>query len=166
MPSSPKTNESKNEEIIVVSACLAGRDCRFDGRSRPMQEIIKMAEEGKAIPICPEQLGGLPTPRHPSEIQNGDGDDILDRKSRIINEKGQDVTDRYIKGAFESFRIAMESGAKKAILKARSPACGVGQIHDGSFTGTLKKGNGIASALFIRSGFKVISDEEFQKEGV
>ncbi|MCD4786050.1 MAG: DUF523 domain-containing protein [Candidatus Eremiobacteraeota bacterium] len=152
--------------MIVVSACLAGRNCRFDKGSHPMQEIMEMVEEGKAILVCPEQLGGLPTPRPPSEIQKGDGDDVLDGKSRIVNVKGQDVTNNFIKGAFESYRIVMESGAKKAILKSRSPACGVGQIYDGSFTGSLKKGNGIASALFIRSGFKVISDEEFQEKGV
>lgn len=108
------------------------------------------------IPICPEQLGGLTTPRLPAEIKDGNGEKVLDGLARVINKEGLDVTDNFLKGAYESLKIAEVLGAKKAILKERSPSCGVKQIYDGNFKGNLIKASGITAALLKSRGIEVI----------
>ncbi len=130
---------------ILVSACLAGEECRYDCQARPNAEIIKQVVEGTAIPVCPEQLGGLPTPRTPAEII---GDKVIDKN-------GNDVSKEYQNGAAEALRIAKEEGCTEAYLKAKSPMCGVGRIYDGSFSGRLIAGDGVFTKLLKSLGLSV-----------
>ncbi|CDG34828.1 protein of unknown function DUF523 [Acetivibrio thermocellus BC1] len=121
---------------------------------------MKLCSEETLIPVCPEQLGGCPTPRVPSEIADGDGADVLDGKSRVMNKNGEDVTEYFIKGAQEVLKIAKTMGIKKAILKARSPSCGFGSIYDGTFSGKTKRGNGVTSEILVRNGVSVLTEED------
>lgn len=130
---------------VIVSACLAGLNCRFDCRSQERSEVVALVQAGKAIPICPEQMGGLSTPRDPSEQING----------RIKTNKNIDVTDSYKLGAQEALKVANLFGIKKAILKSKSPMCGVHHIYDGTFSGKLIKGKGILSELLHDEGFEL-----------
>jgi uncharacterized protein YbbK (DUF523 family) len=145
-------DESKRE-LILVSACLAGIRCRYDGTAKPCDGIAQLIRHGRAIPVCPEQMGGLPTPRAPAERR---GDRVMTRDSR-------DVTEEFERGAIEALRIAQLVGASQAILKARSPSCGSGQIYDGTFSGTLVDGDGILAGLCKRNGIRVMTEEEFTR---
>ena len=136
---------------ILVSACLLGEPCRYDGESRPCAHIIKLKERHTLIPVCPEVLGGLPTPRPASEIQ-ADGS--------VKNCVGADVTKEYRWGAEAALAIAREQGAKVAILKEKSPACGKGRVYDGSFTRTLCEGNGVCAELLLQNGIRVLGETE------
>lgn len=140
--------------MIIVSKCLTGCPCRYDGKSKPDPEIIALVERGEAFAVCPEQLGGLPIPRVPSEL-TGTGEDVLDGRARAVSKEGRDVTGEFVSGARKALEAALSLGARKAILKARSPSCGKGQIYDGSFTGKLTEGSGVTAALFIRNGIEV-----------
>ena len=144
-------------EKILVSGCLAGLPCRYDGKAQPNEEAVKKVERGEAIICCPETMGGLPTPRIPAEIIGGDGNAVLDCRAKVVTAEGRDVTDEYIKGAEKALKIAQENGIHKAILKAKSPSCGCGIIYDGSFTGRKKAGDGVTAALLKRSGIQVES---------
>ena len=133
----------------LCSACLLGIKCRYDGKSKPNQRVMRLSKKEILIPICPEQLGGLPTPREPAE-QKG---------KKVITKSGKDVTKNFKKGARQVLRIAKLFGIKKAILKQRSPSCGCGQIYDGTFSGRIIKGDGVTATLLKRNGIKVISEE-------
>lgn len=133
--------------MIIVSACLAGYRCRYDGKIIPDAEIVALVKQGGAIPVCPEMMGGLPCPRVPAE-RTADG-------RRVVTKDGGDVTDAYQRGAEETLRIARLYGCEHAILKARSPSCGCGQIYDGSFSGALRDGSGVAAALLTEYGISV-----------
>ena len=135
---------------IVVSKCLLGYPCRYDGRSVPCKEVIDLQSNHQLILVCPEELGGLPTPRVPAEIV---GD-------RVIRQDGIDVTAEYSLGAKLALTYALEEGCKLAILKSKSPSCGKGQIYDGTFSGTLKGGDGITVRLFESKGIEVINEKE------
>ena len=134
----------------IVSACLAGIKCRRDGEARPCQKIIELVKQGKAIPICPEQLGGLTTPRTPAEQKN----------NKVVTKDGKDVTTQFKKGAKEALQIAKLLNCKEAILKSKSPSCGSGKIYDGTFSGKLIDGEGIFTKLLKKNGIKAISEEE------
>ena len=140
--------------MIIVSKCLTGACCRYDGKSKPDPEISALVESGEAIPVCPEQLGGLPTPRTPSELMGG-GAAVLDGLARVVTRDGRDVTEEYVRGAYEALRLAEEAGAHKAILKAKSPSCGAGLVYDGTFSGRLTQGDGVTAALFKRAGIEI-----------
>jgi len=146
-----------------VSACFAGIHCRFDQRHQQVDEILELVKKGEAIPICPEQMGGLSTPRSPAEIVGGDGEDVLDGKAKVINREGKDVTEAFLQGAREALRIAQTVGAQKAILKERSPSCGSCMIYDGSFSGKKKPGIGVTAALLRRHGIEVCSEENWKE---
>lgn len=135
--------------MIIVSACLAGVACRYDGKVKPCQKVIKLVKQGKAIPVCPEQLGGLPTPRKASERLG----------NKVFRKDGVEVTEQYQKGAEEALKIAKIVNAKKAILKSKSPSCGLGKIYDGTFSEKLIKGDGICAELFKKNGIKVETEE-------
>ncbi|MTI49505.1 MAG: DUF523 domain-containing protein [Firmicutes bacterium] len=145
--------------MYIVSACLAGVSCRYDGKDNLIEEIEELVKVGKAILVCPEQLGGLTTPRNPAEIIK-----CKDGSSRVLNNKGQDVTKSFLKGAQETLRIAEIAGVNTAILKARSPSCGFGKIYDGSFSGNKVKGNGLAAELLHKKGIKIYSEENLPDE--
>lgn len=138
----------KNDKInVLVSACLLGRACRYDGKSKKCLEEI---DGVNLIPICPECDGGLPTPRPPAEIV---GD-------KVINKEGTDVTRQYRRGAELALDTARKYGCKLAILKEKSPSCGSKTVYDGSFTGKLREGMGITAALLTESGVYVISEND------
>jgi uncharacterized protein YbbK (DUF523 family) len=136
--------------MIIVSGCLADINCRFDGKSKPCEEVIRLVAQGKAIPLCPEQLGGLPTPRLPAESVAG----------KIIQSDGRDVSEQFQRGAEEAIKLARMVGAETAILKARSPSCGSGRIYDGSFSGVLIDGDGVFAALCRQNGITVKTEED------
>lgn len=138
----------------ICSACLLGIKCRYDGKSKPNKKVLKMAKKEVLIPVCPEQLGGLPTPRETAEI-TGDGSKVLDKKAMVITKSGKDVTKNFVKGAEEVLKLAKLLGIKEAILKQKSPSCGCGEIFDGTFSGRLIKGDGVTAALLKRNGIKI-----------
>ncbi len=135
--------------MILVSACLAGLNCRYDKKNNSCDKVIDLVKSELAIPVCPEQLGGLPTPREPAEILDG----------RVVNKPGIDVTEYFIRGAEETLRLAQLSNCKRAILKQRSPSCGFGKIYDGSHNGTIIEGNGITAQLLSDHGIHILTEE-------
>lgn len=147
--------------MIVVSSCLAGLQVRYDGGHCLKDEITKLVEEGKAITVCPEVLGGLSTPREPAEIIGGSGEDVLDGKAKVVNQSGKDVTDYFIKGANAALEKALEINATMVVLKENSPSCGSLRIYNGNFNGEKIAGMGVTAALLRRNGIKVISDVQF-----
>lgn len=140
--------------MYIVSACLAGIDCKYNGGNNVNDEVIKLVKSGKAILVCPEQMGGLNTPRIPSEI----------KKDKVVRKDGVDVTFEYHKGADETLKIAKLVEASKAILKSKSPSCGCGKIYDGNFNNTLVDGDGITTRLLKKNGIEVISSDDFKYE--
>lgn len=149
--------------MILVSACLCGINCRYDGDTNADEKVIKLWKEGKAIMVCPEQLGGLTTPRPPKEIIDGSGKDVLDGNGKVVGkEDGDDATYQFLRGAEEALRIAKELNIKTAILKAKSPSCGKGIIYDGTFSGVKKEGNGVTAELLIRNGIAVYTENEIE----
>lgn len=146
--------------MLLISACLLGINCRYDGSNCKLSSLIVKALEEIYIPFCPEQLGGLSTPRSPIFLTGGDGFDLLDFKCKAIDEDGIERTFQLIKGAEEALKIAQIMGIKKAIMKEKSPSCGV------KFTRSFKEllsGPGVTTALFIREGIYVISEESLLK---
>ncbi|MBQ5992660.1 MAG: DUF523 domain-containing protein [Clostridia bacterium] len=133
--------------MIIVSACLAGFRCRYDGKTVPDADVVALVKRGEAIPVCPEMLGGLPCPRVPAE-RTADGTHVLSRE-------GADVTEAFLRGASETLRLARLYGCDKAVLKARSPSCGCGRIYDGTFSGTLKDGVGVTAQTLLENGIAV-----------
>lgn len=145
--------------MIIVSACLAGLNCKYNGENNRDERIVRLVQQGKAIPLCPEQLGGLSTPREPAEIRGGSGEDVLTGKAKIYTPSDADVTAAFIKGAGEVLKLAQEIGVQAAILKEKSPSCGSSQIYDGSFSGITVPGKGVTAALLQRNGLKVMSEK-------
>ena len=149
---------------ILVSACLLGYECRYDAKSKTCPKVLALAEDKDTvlIPVCPEQLGGLPTPRVPSERQRTkDGETrSITRPGAVLAKDGKDVTANYRKGAEIATEIARLNDIDMAVLKAGSPSCGKDIIYDGSFTGAKAKGDGVTTEMLKKAGFKVLSDEE------
>lgn len=137
---------------ILVSACLLGICCRYDGRGNPNDAVLSLLnrDDITLIPVCPEQLGGLSTPRIPSER----------RGERVVNRAGEDVTSQFIRGAEEALRIAKLYGCQVAVLKERSPSCGCGRIYDGTFSGKLTDGDGVTAELLRREGINVYGESQ------
>lgn len=153
----------KSLEKILVSGCSGGLPVSHDGKDRLMPSVAKLLESGVAVQVCPEQLGGLPIPRETCEIVGGDGGDVLDGRARVVTKSGWDVTEQFLEGARLTLKAAREHGCNKAVFKARSPSCGCGTIYDGTFSGGLKPGDGVAAALLKREGIEAMTDEEFEK---
>ena len=141
-------------EPILVSACLLGADCKYSGGNNLCPGLEALKAHYQLIPVCPEQLGGLPTPRPPAECQG----------EKVINKEGLDVTEQFRKGAEEALKLGQYFGCKQAILKSRSPSCGQGMIYDGTFTGALVPGDGITAKLLRQSGFSLYSEENILEE--
>ena len=140
---------------VIISACLLGIRCRYDGGHSRNEIPVKKKKTYQLIPICPEESGGLPTPRPPAEIVDGDGEAVLDGKAKVMTADGTDVTGAHLKGAHHALQVAQSHGATHVILKARSPSCGCGDIYDGTFSGTLTSGDGVTTALLKRHGITV-----------
>ncbi len=134
----------------IVSACLAGVNCKYNGRNNRCQKVVDLVAEGRAIPVCPEQLGGLTTPRKPVEKIG----------KKIVNQKGEDVTKQFKKGAEEGLKVAKMVGCKEAILKTKSPSCGCGKIYDGTFTNTLINGDGVFAKILKQHGIRVKTEDK------
>jgi uncharacterized protein YbbK (DUF523 family) len=149
--------------MIIVSACLCGINCKYNGGNNLDARVQKLLQEGKAIPVCPEQLGGMQTPRAPHEIVNGNGFDVLMGNARVLGLKGKDSTSEFIRGAYETLKIAEEASTSIAILKAGSPSCGVSQIYDGTFSRTKSHGNGVTTQLLLSRGIKVYTEENLDE---
>ena len=137
-------------EKILVSACLLGIACRYDGKSVPSEDVIRLGEKYCLIPVCPEIYGGLSTPRTPSERIS----------ERVMMRDGTDVTDNYMRGAEAALGLCRLMDIKIAVLKAKSPSCGKGMIYDGSFTGHLTERDGVTAEYLTRHGIKVLTEKE------
>ncbi|WP_080797035.1 GNAT family N-acetyltransferase [Arabiibacter massiliensis] len=139
---------------IAVSSCLLGEPCRYDGRSCPDEAVRSLRDVSgvELVPLCPEELGGLPTPRMPSEIVTAE------RALRVVDAEGADVTDAYLAGAAKAVERAQERGCRLAVLKAKSPACGCGRIYDGAFSGTLVPGYGVAARALREAGVRTVDE--------
>jgi uncharacterized protein YbbK (DUF523 family) len=138
--------------MILLSACLVGVACRYDGSSAVNSEALHVFRSGEALAVCPEELGGLSTPRSPAQFIGGTGNDVLNGRARILTKEGMDVTEHFVAGAEAVLRMARELGLSTALFKARSPACGKGAVY---CEGRLVTGHGVCTALLLRSRCKV-----------
>lgn len=148
------------KEPLLVSACLLGLATRYDGGDERCGTVIALGERYFLIPVCPEQLGGLPTPRPGAEIISGDGDDVFAGRARVETADAVDVSSAYMRGAEESVKLAGILGARQAVLKARSPSCGCREIYDGSFRGACRPGMGVAAAALARAGVRSWNEDD------
>lgn len=139
---------------ILVSACLLGENCRYDGGNNLIEKIKRLEEKHEIYPFCPEVEGGAPIPRIPCEIVN----------HRVVDKEGNDLTDLFMRGAESTLRLVQKERIEAAILKQRSPSCGYGKIYDGSFSGNIIIGNGITADLLAKKGVKIFTEEDFQEE--
>ncbi len=146
---------------MLVSSCLLGLNCTYNGKNNLNTNLKAMLDVDKVVLICPEQIGGLPTPRKPCEIAGGDGFKVLDGTARVINTLGEDMSAIFKKGADEVVKLVDYFGIEEAILKEKSPSCGVGRIYDGTFSCKLIKGSGVTTAALKRKGVKIYSEKEY-----
>ena len=151
--------------MYLLSACFCGVNCKYDGANIHNEKGDELFISGKAILICPEQLGGLTTPRVPSELQ-AKAKDILEGNGKIVTKEGMDVTKQFIKGAKEVVEIAKKLSISTAILKERSPSCGVNFVYDGSFNGNKVKGKGITAEMLNEIGIKTLSEKDLEVQGL
>jgi uncharacterized protein YbbK (DUF523 family) len=146
--------------VILVSACLLGTRCNHEGRASLRPQIVGLGDSARLVPICPEVVGGLTTPRPAAEIVGGDGTDVLAGAASVRTVDGDDVTAAYLRGADAAVELARGVGATRAILKARSPSCGSVQVYDGSFSRARRVGSGVTAAALRAAGVTVESDED------
>jgi uncharacterized protein YbbK (DUF523 family) len=149
-------------ERILVSSCLLGTPVRYNGTGKRSDHRLfaRWRAEGRFVPVCPEVRGGLPVPRPPAEIHGGLGGDVLDGRARVLTRDGTDVTAHFLKGARHALDEARAHGVRMAILKERSPSCGVARIYDGAFDGTSVPGEGVTTALLERNGIAVFAEDD------
>lgn len=152
--------EGRGLAVILISACLAGLNVRYNGTNCIDDRVQKLVLEKKAITVCPELMGGFSTPREPAEIVGGNGEDVLDGKASVIEKSGRDVTELYIKGAYATLQKALEVGATQVVLKENSPSCGSAAIYNGEFNGMKIVGEGVTTALLRRNNIVVLSEED------
>lgn len=151
--------------MLIISACLVGEICRYSGDGfNDYPELRRLVENGQAIPVCPEVLGGAPVPRDPCEIRGGDGFDVLDGRAQVFTNHGEDKTNVFLTGASEVLAAARRYGARTAVLKERSPSCGSSLIYDGSFSGKRVPGCGCTAAILVRAGLDVCSEENYRQK--
>lgn len=134
----------------ICSACLLGIKCRYDSKGKRNKKVINLSRKEILIPVCPEQVGGLSTPREPAEK----------RGKKVFTKSGKDVSENFEKGAKEVLGIVKLYGVKEAVLKQKSPSCGYGKIYDGTFSGKIIRGNGVTAALLKNNGIKIITEED------
>ncbi len=146
--------------MILISACLAGFNVRYDGGNARNDLAVKLVAMGQAVTVCPEIMGGFSTPRVPAEIQGGTGQDVLAGRAKVMNRAGCDVTREYLQGAEMVLKIAQDHGVTVAFLKQKSPACGTKLVYDGKFAGNKIPGQGVTAALLQKHGIKCFGDEE------
>ena len=142
--------------MYLISACLVGVNCRYNGENTLDERLLKLIENGEAIAVCPEVLGDLPIPREPCEIiETGD------EKQKVISQSGNEHTESLLKGAAKTLEICKVIGIEKVILQSRSPSCGYGEIYDGTFTGKLIDANGVTAELLDKNGIKIFNEENW-----
>lgn len=141
--------------MYLISACLVGINCRYNGSNTYNEELVKLINEGKAIAVCPEVLGNLPIPRQPCEIIT-EGD-----VQKVVSKSGKDFTKEYTDGAVKTLGICKAAGIEKAILQSRSPSCGFGKIYDGTFSGKLIEGKGITAKILDTNGISVFNETDW-----
>lgn len=146
--------------MILVSSCLLGIKAKYNGGENTVPDLVDLCRTGLILPVCPEQLGGSPTPRPPAEIRGGTGLDVLHGRARVYNDRGEDITDVFIEGAHNVLKLCRIFPVQAAILKERSPSCGCNLIYDGTFRGARLKGRGVTAALLEAEGIPVYSEEE------
>ncbi|MGE5544059.1 MAG: DUF523 domain-containing protein [Bacillota bacterium] len=151
--------------MIMVSACLAGINCKYNGENNHCPSLCTYLTSHPHFLVCPETMGCLPIPRMPAEIQGGDGNDVLDGRARVITSRGEDVTGAFINGAYACWELARLNQVKLAVLKSHSPSCGCGEIYDGSFSRRRLPGDGVTTALLRRNGIRVITEKDFRQLG-
>ncbi len=146
---------------VAVSACLLGVPCRFDGRSKPSAAVQAFLERNncEVVRICPEVMGGLSIPHPPHEQK------LVAGQVRVVDSQGNDHTDMFLEGSRKACDAACAKGCTHAILKAKSPSCGVGEVYDGTFTDTLVPGNGIAAQMMIDAGMEVLTEKQLEQPG-
>ncbi|HOE57480.1 MAG TPA: DUF523 domain-containing protein [Bacillota bacterium] len=147
---------------ILVSACLVGTNCKYSGGNNLVPKVEKFGKEHNMVPVCPEELGGLATPREPCEIQGGTGKEVLEGKAIVLNKAGEDVTANFLEGAQKALDVAKQHRCTVAVLKSRSPSCGCGIIHGGSFDGKLINGNGVTAQLLLDNKILVMTELDFE----
>lgn len=152
--------------MILVSACLIGINCNYKGESKPYKKVIELVKSGKAIPVCPEQLGGLPTPRSGARILSGSGLDVLNKKTKLITDNGQNVTHEYLKGAEEILKLVKFFNISAVVLKQGSPSCGNGKTQGGNDKRELVLGDGVTAALLKKNRIKVYTEEDLEDENI
>lgn len=153
--------------VLLVSACLLGLRSAYDLRVKPVPAPLERAIGSGAVtvvPVCPEQQGGLSTPRLPAEIRGGEGADVLEGRAVVHRIDGADVTPEFVRGAQDALALARMVRPALCVLKERSPSCGCAKIHDGTHTGTLRDGSGVAAALLRAEGYRVCSEETLERE--
>ncbi|WP_416292407.1 DUF523 domain-containing protein [Paenibacillus illinoisensis] len=148
----------------LVSSCLAGVACRYNGTASLDEKIQELVAQEQAMMVCPELLGGFSTPREPAEIVGGTGKDVLAGTAQVMERGGRDVTDLYIKGAYQTLEWAKKLDVTCIVLKEFSPSCGTQAIYDGRFANHKVQGEGVTSALLRQEGYEVISEIEFMKQ--
>jgi uncharacterized protein YbbK (DUF523 family) len=146
--------------LFIVSSCLAGINCTYNGKNKLKRNLKKLVRDGLAIPVCPEMLGGSTIPREACEISLGDGKMVLAKKAKVRTISGKDITSKLVSGARRTLRLVKKLGIERVILKSKSPSCGCGLIYDGTFTGTLKKGNGVTAALLLKHKIKIYNEKD------
>lgn len=149
---SAEMKTAQEKPYVLISAYLMGCNTRYAGDGKLLDNIVELMARYNLIPVCPEQLGGLATPREPSEQR------VIEGRIRVINRLDEDVTEQFERGAAEALHLAQMYGCRLAILKERSPSCGFGQIYDGTFSGRLKEGQGITASLLSENGIEIIGE--------
>jgi uncharacterized protein YbbK (DUF523 family) len=146
--------------MIAVSACLLGYPCRYDEKRMLYPELTDLLKSVSVLPVCPEQLAGLDTPRKPAEILGGDGFDVLNDKASVYDINGNNLTTALIEGSAAAVDLMLKNEVTSAVLKENSPSCGINWIHDGSFTGSLTRGCGVTTAMLLKHQIKVFADHD------
>ena len=147
---------------ILVSACLVGVHTQWNGETNPIDGVVELVRSGQALFLCPEQLGGLTTPRESAEIEPGkSAQDVLAGNAKVVTNTGQDVTEQYLRGAREVLAFCQAFGIKSAILAARSPSCGSRERYDGTHSGTIRPGRGVTAELLEQNGIRVYNQDNY-----
>lgn len=155
---------AKNEAKILVSSCLLGLKTNYKGEGKEIKQLVSLWRKGKLVFMCPEQTGGLSTPREPAEIENGkSARDVLKGNGKVLTKTGKDVTKQFVKGAKQTLKVCKDLNIKTAILKARSPSCGSGTTYDGTFSDNKIPGNGLTAELLKQNGISVFDEEHIPK---
>ena len=150
---------------ILISSCLVGLNTRYNGKNKRNDQLAELAKSGHVVFVCPEQLGGLPTPREPSEIEPGKtAKDVLEGKAKVLTPSGAEQTKEIILGAQKTLQLCQEFGVEIAILKAKSPSCASAGMYDGTFTGEQVPGSGVVAELLKENGITVYTEDNYPKE--